>query len=204
MTKSNLNKIIAILFMFSFISILTAQELKQGDGIRINFYNITENLTGDYFIQENGKMQLPYLGMINFIGEDFNLVRTNIINEYSKIYRNPEISIQPLLRVNILGEVGAPGVYFLTGYETISDLLALAGGETSDSNIEDLILLRNNSQMEVDLESFLEGDNKLVDIGLESGDQIFVPRTWWVGARNASILVSGVAVLVAVASLFTN
>ncbi|MFZ1290808.1 MAG: polysaccharide biosynthesis/export family protein [Melioribacteraceae bacterium] len=194
---------IAIFLVITSLSIL-GQNLKPGDGIRINFYNITENLTGDYFIQDNGKIHLPYLGMLNSVECDFNDLRNEIIAEYSKIYRNPELSIQPLYRVDILGEVGKPGVYYLTGFETISDLLSLAGGETSDSNIDELSIVRNDSQMEVDLEKFLEGNNNLADIGLESGDKVYVPRKWLVGVRDASVIVSGVAVLAAIASLFTR
>ncbi|MBK7107160.1 MAG: polysaccharide biosynthesis/export family protein [Ignavibacteriae bacterium] len=194
---------IAIFLMVTSLSIL-GQNLKPGDGIRINFYNITENLTGDYFIQDNGNLHLPYLGMINSVDSDFNDLRNQIISEYSKIYKNPELSIQPLYRVDILGEVGKPGVYYLTGYETISDLLSLAGGETSDSNIDELSIIRNDSQMEIDIEKFLEGENNLADIGLESGDKVYVPRKWLVGVRDASVIVSGVAVLAAIASLFTR
>lgn len=194
---------IAIFLMVTSLSIL-GQNLKPGDGIRINFYNITENLTGDYFIQDNGNLHLPYLGLINSVDSDFNDLRNQIISEYSKIYKNPELSIQPLYRVDILGEVGKPGVYYLTGYETISDLLSLAGGETSDSNIDELSIIRNDSQMEIDIEKFLEGENNLADIGLESGDKVYVPRKWLVGVRDASVIVSGVAVLAAIASLFTR
>lgn len=192
---------IAMFLMILSLNIL-GQNLKPGDGIRVNFYNISEQISGDYFIQDNGKIHLPYLGLINSVDCEFNDLRTEIINKYSEIYKNPELSIQPLHRVDILGEVGKPGVYYLTGFETISDLLSLAGGETSDSNIDELSIIRNDSQIEIDLEKFLEGKNNLADIGLESGDKVYVPRKWLVGVRDASVIISGVAVLAAIASLF--
>ncbi|MBK8946963.1 MAG: polysaccharide biosynthesis/export family protein [Ignavibacteriae bacterium] len=194
---------IAMFLMILSLNIL-GQNLKPGDGIRVNFYNISEQISGDYFIQDNGKIHLPYLGLINSVDCEFNDLRTEIINKYSEIYKNPELSIQPLHRVDILGEVGKPGVYYLTGFETISDLLSLAGGETSDSNIDELSIIRNDSQIEIDLEKFLEGKNNLADIGLESGDKVYVPRKWLVGVRDASVIISGVAVLAAIASLFTR
>ncbi|MBK7979774.1 MAG: polysaccharide biosynthesis/export family protein [Ignavibacteriae bacterium] len=194
---------IAIIFLITSLQFF-AQNLKPGDGVRINFYNINESISGDYFIQDNGNIQLPYLGILNAVNCDFSLLRNEIYEKYSEIYRNPELSIQPLYRVDVLGEVGKPGVYYLTGFETISDLLSIAGGETSDSNIDELSIIRNDSQMEIDMEKFLLGKNNLADIGIESGDKVYVPRKWLVGVRDASVLVSGVAVLVAIVSLFTR
>ena len=194
---------IAIIFLITSLQFF-AQNLMPGDGVRINFYNINESISGEYFIQDNGNIQLPYLGILNAVNCDFSLLRNEIYEKYSEIYRNPELSIQPLYRVDVLGEVGKPGVYYLTGFETISDLLSIAGGETSDSNIDELSIIRNDSQMEIDMEKFLLGKNNLADIGIESGDKVYVPRKWLVGVRDASVLVSGVAVLVAIVSLFTR
>ena len=202
MTKNNKIKTIITLLALSFT--ISAQNLKPGDGIKISFFNIEEEINGEYFIQDNGNIHLPYLGLLKTMNKDFSELRSDVIKGYTNIYKNPEISVQPLYRIGILGEVTNPGVYYVSGFETITDVLALAGGENSDSNIEDIMILRNDSQMKIDLESFLEGNNNLTDIGIESGDKIFVPRTWWVGARDASILVSGVAVIVALAGLFTN
>jgi len=194
-------KYLSILLIFSSINIFP-QILKPGDGIRISLYNVPENFSGDYYIQDNGKIQLPYLGMINTMDVNFSVLRNEIMDGYAKIYRDPELSVQALFRIDILGEVGNPGVYYLSGYETISDLLSIAGGETSDSNIDELKLIRNNTQLEIDMEAFINGDNNLADIGIESGDKVYVPRKWLVGIRDASVIVSGVAVLVAIASLF--
>lgn len=180
------------------------QILKPGDGIRISFFNIEDSIKGNYYILDNGNLHLPYLGLINSHKKDFSDLRNEIIEKYSELYNNPEINIQPLYRIGILGEIGNPGVYYLTGYETLTDLIALAGGETNDSNIEDIVLLRNDSKIDIDLQSFLKGKSNIGDIGIESGDKVYVPRTWWVGARDASIMVSGVAVLVAIAGLFTK
>lgn len=181
-----------------------SQTLKPGDGVKISFYNIEDSVKGNYYVMDNGNLHLPYIGMVNSQKRDFTEIRTEIIEKYSKIYQNPEINIQPLYRIDILGEVGKPGVYYLTGYESLADLIALAGGETNDSNIEDIVLLRNESKLDIDLKAFITGRSNIGNVGIESGDKVYVPRTWWVGARDASILVSGVAVLVAVAGLFTK
>ena len=201
-TKYFTNLITLVLILS--LSSIFGQTLKPGDGIKLSFYNIDESINGDYYVEDNGNIQFPYIGTVKIIEKDFPEVRNEIIEKYSKLYKNPEINVQSLIRISILGEVGNPGVYYLTGYETITDLLALAGGESNDSKIENIIVLRNETQMEIDVESFLKGENNIHDIGLESGDKVYVPRTWWVGARDVSIVVSGLAVLVTVASLFSK
>ena len=201
MSKLKFN--LSVMLLLANISLL-GQQLKPGDGIRITFFNIEDSVKGNYYVQDNGMIHLPYLGLVNTREVNFSELRSNIISDYSEIYRNPEINIQPLLRINIFGEVQNPGVYYLTGFETLTDLITIAGGETSDSNIENISIIRNESKLNVDLNLFLNGKNILSNIGIESGDKIYVPRRWWVGARDASIVVSGVAVLVALAGLFTN
>ena len=181
-----------------------SQILKPGDGIKISFYNIDEQIKGDYFVQDNGRIHLPYIGTIKAQSREFAELQSSIISEYSKIYKNPEITIQPLIRVDIIGEVGKPGVYYLTGFETITDLISLAGGESNDSNIENVMILRNGSQLDIDLDSFLSGDNNLTDIGIESGDKVYLPRTWWVRARDISVVATGIAAIVAIAGLFSK
>lgn len=195
--------IILITFSIS-MSSLYAQILRAGDGIRITFFNIEDAVKGDYFVQENNRIHLPYLGLINTLNKDFSEIRNEVINGYSNIYKNPEINIEPLYRISILGEVKQPGLYYLTGFEKLTDLIALAGGETSDSNLDGILLVREDANLKTDLSSFIKGKNTTADIGLISGDKIYVPRTWWVGARDASIIISGVAVLITMVSLFTK
>jgi len=197
-----MNKVFLGLSILLSISIGYSQKLNPGDGVRIIFYNITEQISGDYFIQVDGKVQLPFAGIIFTRGRDYEEIRSEIIAKYDSLYKNPELSIQPLLKINILGEVHEPGFYYLTGIEKLSGLIAMAGGETSDADIEDIYIIRNDKELEIDSEQLLAEGGTVSDIGLQSGDRIFVPREWWVGARNTAVIISGVAVLVTIVSLF--
>ncbi len=196
----------AILFLsIALISnVLIAQKLNPADGIEITFSNIEDSVKGNFYIQDDGQIHIPYLGKINTVDKDFSEIESEIIAGYETLYTNPEIVVRPLLQINILGEVRNPGVYYLSGFETLSELFEIAGGETSDANINKIILVRNDNILDLDLSSFLYGGNNLNDIGITSGDKIYIPKNWWVEVRDASILVSGVTVLVALASIITN
>jgi len=83
--------------LMSFIIILTAvlnaQELNPGDGVRILFYNIPEKISGDYFIQQDGRIQLPYIGLIETRQRDFKDIQSEISLKYDSLYRDPELTL---------------------------------------------------------------------------------------------------------------
>ena len=179
-----------------------AQHLQLGDGVRLTFYNIDDNVSGDYFILQDGTLQLPYIGLIEADTSPFEYVQASIIRSYQSIYRQPELTVQPLFRVNVLGEVQTPGIYYVTGYERLTDLLAMAGGETLDADLDKIFLIRDNDQIDINAKSILKEGTALQDIGLESGDQIYVSREGLVSYRNASLIISGLGVLVTLAAIF--
>ncbi len=199
-------KVLILLFvvLYSFPLSIFSQRLNPGDGVRISFFNITDQITGDYFVQEDGFLQLPYIGDIQTSSREFSVVRTLIHQKYDSLYKSPELNIQPLYKIYIFGEVRKPGYYYFTGVEKLSDLIAIAGGETSDADLDDIKLIRNNQNMEVDANSLIKKGSGLSDIGLLSSDQIFVPRKWWVSFRNTTFIVSGIAVLATVVGLFVR
>ena len=65
-----------------------------------------------------------------------------------------------------MGEVANPGVYYVSGIETPMELITLAGGETRDSDIDNIMLIRKNETIKLDLESFSYSGNDVTNIRL--------------------------------------
>ena len=120
-----------------------AQELNPGDGIRISFLDIEEIISGDYYILPNGLINLPQIGVINTSNKDFKEIKSEIELNYASLYKDPHISVNALFRINILGEVAAPGFYYVSDYEKFTAILALAGGTTAAADLNDIKLIRN-------------------------------------------------------------
>jgi len=177
---------------------LKSQKLNPGDGVRLIFYNIVDPISGDYFSQHDGYIQLPYIGLIRALDRDFTLIQEEIVAKYDSLYKDPELTVQPLYKISILGEVRTPGIYFVTGVEKLSDIIAMAGGETADANLNKIYFIRKEKKININAKDMFEKGKRVRDLGLRSGDQIYVPRKWWVGVRNASVLVSAAAVVVAI------
>ncbi|MGE5437117.1 MAG: polysaccharide biosynthesis/export family protein [Syntrophothermus sp.] len=193
--------LVLMIILFSGYMFSQKQDLNPGDGFRVTFYNIPEKISGDYYIQLDGTVQFPYLGVVPVQNRTFESLKSEIFNKYDSLYKDPELTIQPLYKINILGEVRTPGFYYTTGVEKLSGLVALAGGETSDADIEDTYVIRDGKEISI-------ADNAIItnggDLNLQSGDRIIVPRRWWVGARNTAVIVSGAAVLVTLISIFAR
>lgn len=179
-----------------------AQSLQLGDGVRITFYNIEEPISGDYYVMQDWMIQLPYVGLVPVRNKAFDSLRTSIIDSYGTIYREPELTVQPLFRINVLGEINEPGIYYVTGFEKLTDLLAQAGGETNEADLDKIFLIRDGEQIDINAKKILKQGQILQDFGLESGDQIYVSRVGLVSFRNASLLISGLGVAATIAAIF--
>lgn len=180
--------------IFIFLNLnLFAQAINPGDGVRISFLDIGDVITGDYYIQPNGLLNLPLIGIINTTGKDFSEIKTIIETRYDSLYKDPHLSVNALYRINILGEVANPGFYFVSDSEKFTAILAFAGGTTSDANLGNIRLIRNFESLELDVETIVQEGSNASDFGLQSGDQIFVPRRWWVD--NSGIVTAIISVL---------
>ena len=72
-----------LLILFATLSIFVssnsyAQELNPGDGVRITFLDIKDDISGDYFIQSNGFIQLPFIGIVNTTNRDYKEIKDQI------------------------------------------------------------------------------------------------------------------------------
>jgi protein involved in polysaccharide export with SLBB domain len=98
----------------------------------------------------------------------------------------------------VLGEVTNPGFYYITEIEKFTSILAMAGGTTGNADLESIYLLRNNQEINLDVKTILAEGSTATDFGLQSGDQIYVPRTWWADARGFTIILSALALIVTI------
>jgi protein involved in polysaccharide export with SLBB domain len=133
---------------------------------------------------------------------EFNLVRSEIETKYDSLYTGVELIILPLFRISVLGEVRTPGVYYVTGVEKLLDVIAMAGGETADSDMSEIYVERINKEFIFDAEKLIEGrdDQGAEDFYLKSGDRVFVSRKWGT-ARNTAIIISAAGLVVAILAL---
>jgi polysaccharide export outer membrane protein len=194
-----MNKLLLALSIFVAVFSINnyAQTLQPGDGIKLIIYHISDSISGEYYIQEDGSISLPFLGKIKATDRNVDSLKSEINSKYNNLYKNPELTILPIIRINVFGEVRNPGFYYVTGIDKLSDILAKAGGTTTDADLGDINITRKDKEIEINGEKAIQNGSKLDDIGLQSGDQIFVTRKWFTGTTETLIL-SSVGVLASI------
>jgi polysaccharide export outer membrane protein len=101
-----------------------------------------------YRVSESGTITLPYLEEIQVDGLTKSELERKITEllDTKNILENPQVivSIQEYMSrtVAVLGEVVNPGTYELPGRVTLKQIIAQAGGETSEAG-EDIEIIRN-------------------------------------------------------------
>lgn len=191
-------------FVINFLNPLFAQTLDPGDGVRLTFFNISEEISGDYYVQQNNILQLPYIGLIKLEDNDYKTIKKVITAKYDSLYRGVELIVTPLYKINVLGEVRRPGVYFVTGVEKLLDVIAMAGGETEDSDMGEILVDRKHQSFVFDAEEIIRGDEDVKDFYLISGDRIYVTRKWWVAGQNTAFLFTAASLIVTLIAVLTR
>jgi protein involved in polysaccharide export with SLBB domain len=171
--------------------------LRPGDAIRISVWR-EQDLSGDFPVDETGHVILPMLGSVTVAGRTVAQVREELLAGYARQLRNPSITVVPMRRVNVLGEVIHPGIFTVDPTVALSDLLAMAGGAAPSGDPRRIRLVRDGQV----LTERLEPGVALTSMDVRSGDQIFVGRRSWMD-RNSAVVVSTIlsAVLSVTASI---
>ena len=111
-----------------------AQEYKLGvgDQVRVITYG-EEQLTGQFRVDDQGRIALPLLGGIKAAGLAPQQLETLISEDLKrrKLLRDPSVSVevQAYRPIFVLGEVARPGQYPFQPGMTMLTTVAVAGGE---------------------------------------------------------------------------
>jgi protein involved in polysaccharide export with SLBB domain len=181
----------------------TKTYLKPGDSVRISIWR-GGDLGGDYAIDEDGMLSLPLIGKIEVEEISTDSLKRLLVNSYSHYLKDPYITVVPLFRINVMGEVVNPGLYPVDATLGLSDILALAGGVTESGDIHRIKVVEDGQVVTKDLRSELEGDAPIERIGIQSGDQIIVGKKGGLSARDWTLVVSMVSATALVINVLTR
>lgn len=173
--------------------------LRPGDVLRIEVWGRDE-FSGQFQIDESGSFLYPVLGSFDTTDLTVAQVRDSIRSGLERLFNAPFVRVTPLFRVAVLGEVRSPGLYTVDPTLTAIDVVALAGGAGPDGNTNKIRLLRGGTASEMGVEQAMRGQT-LAEIGIRSGDQVYVPRKslttqdWYIIIQLAQLALS-VAILI--------
>ena len=156
------------------------------DELTINIWGASQQ-TYQLTVDSNGSISIPDLGPVYVSGMDFSdaekLIRKRLVAIYSGMGgQNPntfaEISISNLrsIKVNVIGEVNAPGTYTLPATASAFNALYLSGGPNENGSFRNIKVIRQNKVVStIDVYDFLIHANTANNIPLRDQDILFIP-----------------------------
>jgi polysaccharide export outer membrane protein len=170
--------------------------LEPGDVVRTLVWR-EKDLSGDFKVDEAGRLTLPMIGLKRVTGVPWTQLRDSLLAEYTRQLANPSVTLTPLRRVQVLGEVTKPGQYLADPTLSLAGLVALAGGATPNGDLRRVRVVRRGQTI-VNAASV---ESLLLQAGVHSNDQVFVDRRSWLernGAVIASTVISATGILITI------
>ncbi len=177
----------------------TPVTLAPGDSVRITVWRYDE-FSGQFGIGSDGSISHPlYQGVraadIPFPSLDAAI--TDVLREYID---EPNVVIEPLMQVVVVGNVNIPGTYAMHPATTLVQAVARAGGPSKDAKTSAAKLLRTEPgrgivEQELDL---TDPSNIAFRATIQSGDQIMVPAKTFTTGLWISLIAATAAVLLVI------
>jgi len=152
-----------------------------GDIIVINVWGFFESeyqkeveIDGSIFVQGIGKI---YIG-----NKKFFEAKKIIEDKFYKKYKNIQVSVSigkiRTINVFVLGEVNKPGVYEISPFFTILDIISIAGGVNKNGSLRKIEIIKSNGEREIiDIYPLLLKGEKVKIFQFQNEDTIFINKS---------------------------
>lgn len=175
--------------------------LRPGDVLRVVVFREKE-LSGEFTIDAQGYVQIPGIGVV-MVGGLTPVQVTGKLREQlvTKGFTDPDIAVQPMVRISVLGEVAKPSLYPVEPGTNLIQLLTIAGGPTPRADLKHTRVVRDGRSFNVDLEAALAGSAGGLVV-LNSHDYVVVPPKSGFNRETFAFVASTATVFIALANLF--
>ena len=170
--------------------------IESGDVLRVRIWR-EPGLDGDFQVDEQGRLTLPLLGTRAVAGVPWLELRDSLLTAYRRELKAPSVTLTPLRRVYVLGEVARPGLYLADPTLSLAGVVALAGGATAVGDLRKLRVIRHGQTI-ID-HAAIEG--QLIQADVRSDDQIFVDRRNWFALNSTFVASAAISVASIIISL---
>lgn len=157
--------------------------LGPGDMIKIDIAGVSQQ-TYELEVGSNGIINIPIVGAVNVMGEEYKNARNIIRQRLKSIYTDlgekttATITIGRLrtIKVNVMGEVNCPGTYTVSGAASLFNVLYLSGGPNRNGSFRKVQVIRKGKIVStLDVYDFLLNGNAMVNVPLFDSDIVMIP-----------------------------
>jgi len=157
-----------------------------GDNIEILLWGQTQ-LQVTYPVNRDGRIFVPEIGPINVSGKTLDELRPFLRDQFVKIYSTInsrtdrtylDVTLGALESINlqVVGEVGSPGIHTIHPFSTITTALTQAGGLDTTGSLRSIRVIRDDKlHAEIDLYDLMMKGDQSSEFRLRESDLILVP-----------------------------
>jgi protein involved in polysaccharide export with SLBB domain len=164
--------------------------LRPGDRIDLQFRR-DRDLNSSITVNERGAAVFPKLGTLDVGRMTISGLQDTLRIRYSEFLRDPELEVNVLRRIVVLGEVRAPNVLMVDVSTTVRDAIARAGGLLETANRKKVSVVRGDRTLPIKDWDRQQGPGT----DLQSGDQIIVGRKSWLVLNALPVISTSVIVI---------
>lgn len=149
-----------------------------GDMVFVDVYGVSqESFEGE--ISADGKLFIEDYGPVKLAGLTVRQATAHLKSTLGQRYENSEIEISVgqtrTIKVNVMGEVKAPGTYTLSAFATAFHALYCAGGVTPIGTLRDIKVYRSGRLVStIDVYDYILKGQLSGDVRLEDNDVIVI------------------------------
>lgn len=135
-------------------------------------------------VDDDGDIAIPYAGTLHVAGQTTGEIEATIRKALKRLSQNPQVIVTMAQAITnsviVGGEVARPGRLVLqTNRESLSDVIALAGGYRGNSKDLMVRIMRGTNSVDVRVNDMVE--NPALDVRIRPGDRLMLvddPRTY--------------------------
>lgn len=154
-------------------------KLGVGDTVSVSLWGKME-ATHKLVIDQKGDIVIPLIGKVGVFGLTIDEARTAVKHLVDSKYSNVEIDLTLVnaqdIQVQLLGNVNKPGIYVVSPFSKVIDVLAKAGGPAEEGSVIDIKVLRNSKEIMVfNLYDYITKGDTSKNIRLQHDDVVYIP-----------------------------
>ncbi|NEW83211.1 MAG: sugar transporter, partial [Mariniphaga sp.] len=158
-----------------------------GDQLSISVWGASQTRY-QLVIDKNGAITIPDIGPVFLAGTSFEKGQALIKNRLMAIYSGmagefpntwAEVSLGAIrsIKINVIGEINAPGTYTLPSTASAFNALYLSGGPNENGSFREIRLIRDGVTIKtIDVYDFLINADPTANVQLREQDILFVPN----------------------------
>lgn len=156
-------------------------KLGPGDGVYLDVY-AAHSLDQDLTVTPEGHLIIARIGQVGVSGLTIPEAEQKINDLLKKDYKTPEVSLSlrkiRSVKVSVIGDVLAPGMYTAAGLSRVNEFIDKAGGFLTKSSLRNIEVRDPQGKMsaKADMVRYLVAGDLSANPTIQGGEVIVVPR----------------------------